>query len=216
MPDPLGGFASPWPLLAAIVLGYLLGSIPFGLVLTRLAGLGDIRKIGSGNIGATNVLRTGSRVAALITLAGDAGKGWIAVLVAARLGVGEAMVALAGFAAFLGHVFPVWLGFRGGKGVATLVGAFAGLDPWLLLPMFATWLAVVMVSGFVGLASIVAALALPVYLLIRDGAAMSAELAFATGCAALVLFTHRGNVRRMRSGSEPRSRRLWLFGRGGA
>jgi glycerol-3-phosphate acyltransferase PlsY len=110
----------------------------------------------------------------------------------------------------------VWHGFRGGKGVATLVGAFAGFDAWLLLPLFATWLAVVMVSGFVGLASIVAAFALPVYLLIRDGASFGAEFCFAFACAALVLFTHRGNVRRMRAGQEPRARRLWLFGRGGA
>ncbi len=124
--------------------------------------------------------------------------------------------AACGFAAIIGHCFPVWHGFRGGKGVATLVGAFAGFDAWLLLPLFATWLAVVMVSGFVGLASIVASLALPLYLLIRDGATVTVELCFAIACGLLVLFTHRGNVRRMRAGIEPRARRLWLFGRGGA
>ncbi|HYI88254.1 MAG TPA: glycerol-3-phosphate acyltransferase, partial [Burkholderiales bacterium] len=116
-------------------------------------------------------------------------------------------------AAILGHVFPVWHGFRGGKGVATLVGAFAGLMPILLLPLFATWLIMVMVSGYVGLASIIAALALPVYLLIRLGPVFTAELAFSLACAALVLYTHRGNVRRMREGVEPRARKLWLFGR---
>jgi len=118
-----------------------------------------------------------------------------------------------GFAAILGHVFPIWHGFRGGKGVATLVGAFAGYDAWLLLPLFVTWLVVVAVSGFVGLASILASSAIPVYLLIRDGGAMTPELGFALACAALVIYTHRGNVHRMRGGTEPRARRLWLFGR---
>jgi glycerol-3-phosphate acyltransferase PlsY len=118
------------------------------------------------------------------------------------------------FAAVLGHVFPVWHGFRGGKGVATLVGAFAGIELVLLLPLFVSWLAVVAVSGFVGLASITAALAIPVYLLLRDGAALTPVMGFALACAALVLYTHRANVRRMRAGTEPRARRLWLLGRG--
>jgi glycerol-3-phosphate acyltransferase PlsY len=122
--------------------------------------------------------------------------------------------AVCGFAAIVGHVFPVWHGFRGGKGVATLVGSYAGLQLVLLAPLVVSWLAVVVVSGFVGLSSIAASLAIPVYLLLRDGARLTPLLGFALGCAVLVIYTHRGNVRRMRAGSEPRARKLWLFGRG--
>lgn len=209
-----------------VLLGYLLGSVVGSLVLGRLKGGVDIRRMGSGNAGATNALRTQGPAFAIAVIIIDIAKGWLAAgwlpgltlpgVPSSAPGLAIWLPAACGFASIIGHCFPVWHGFRGGKGVATLVGAFAGLDPWLLLPLFATWLAVVVVSGFVGLASIVAALALPLYLLIRDGAVMSAELAFAIACAALVLFTHRGNVRRMRAGSEPRARRLWLFGRGGA
>lgn len=208
-----------------VLLGYLLGSVVGSLVVGRLKGGVDIRRMGSGNAGATNALRTQGPAFAIVVIIIDIAKGWLAAgwlpglkLPGVPVSAPELALwlpAVCGFASIIGHCFPVWHGFRGGKGVATLVGAFAGLDPWLLLPLFATWLAVVMVSGFVGLASIVAALALPVYLLIRDGAVMSAALAFALGCAVLVLFTHRGNVRRMRAGSEPRARRLWLFGPGG-
>jgi glycerol-3-phosphate acyltransferase PlsY len=140
MPHPMGDLADILPFLAGAVLAYLLGSIPFGLVLTRLAGYGDIRQIGSGNIGATNVLRTGSRVLAALTLLLDAGKGAAAVLIARAFG--PDMAALAAGAAFLGHVFPVWLGFKGGKGVATAGGillayawpaGLATLGTWLLV-----------------------------------------------------------------------------------
>lgn len=209
-----------------VFLGYLLGSIVGSLVVGRFKGGVDIRRMGSGNAGATNALRTQGPAFAITVIIIDIAKGWLAAAWLPGLllpGIAPSapelvpwLPAACGFASILGHCFPVWHGFRGGKGVATLVGAFAGLDAWLLLPLFATWLAVVVVSGFVGLASIVAALALPVYLLIRDGAVLSAELAFAIACGVLVLFTHRGNVRRMRAGSEPRARRLWLFGRGGA
>ncbi len=209
-----------------VLLGYLLGSIVGSLVLGRFKGGVDIRRMGSGNAGATNALRTQGPAFAIAVIIIDIAKGWLAAgwlpglkLPGVPASASELAIwlpAVCGFASIIGHCFPVWHGFRGGKGVATLVGAFAGLDPWLLLPLFATWLAVVVVSGFVGLASIVAALALPLYLLIRDGAAMSAAMAFALACGALVLFTHRGNVRRMRAGDEPRARRLWLFGRGGA
>ena len=153
----------------------------------------------------------------------DVAKGWLAAAVLPGLvipGIPPAsgapaawLAAACAFAAILGHVFPVWHGFRGGKGVATLVGSYAGLGPLLLLPLVVTWLAVVMVSGFVGLSSIAAALAMPVYLLLRDGARFTPLLGFALACAALVIYTHRGNVRRMRDGSEPRARKLWLFGR---
>lgn len=208
-----------------VLLAYLLGSVVGSLVVGRLKGGVDIRQMGSGNAGATNALRTQGRGFAIAVILIDIAKGWLASgwlpgLAIPGLSAAEAPVlsawlpAACGFASILGHCFPVWHGFRGGKGVATLVGAFAGFDAALLLPLFATWLAVVMVSGFVGLASIVASLALPLYLLMRDGAGMTRELCFAIACGVLVLYTHRGNVRRMRAGNEPRARRLWLFGRG--
>jgi len=210
-----------------VLLAYLLGSVVGSLVVGRLKGGVDIRQMGSGNAGATNALRTQGKGFAFAVIAIDIAKGWLAsgwlpgLAIPGVSGAGAPVLAAwlpaaCGFASILGHCFPVWHGFRGGKGVATLVGAFAGFDAWLLLPLFATWLVVVVVSGFVGLASIVASLALPIYLLIRDGAGLGVELCFATACGLLVLYTHRGNVRRMRAGSEPRARRLWLFGRGGA
>jgi glycerol-3-phosphate acyltransferase PlsY len=205
--------------LLKVLAAYLLGSVNGGLVLGRLKGV-DIRQMGSGNAGATNAIRTQGTAFGLAVFVIDLLKGWFAagVLPGLDLGMSMSPAALAwlapacAFAAILGHVFPVWHGFRGGKGVATLVGAFAGYDAWLLLPLFVTWIVVVTVSGFVGLASITAAAALPVYLIMRDGANLGPEMCFAIACAALVLFTHRANVRRMRAGAEPRARRLWLFG----
>ena len=209
-----------------VLLAYLLGSVVGSLVVGRLRGGIDIRKMGSGNAGATNALRTQGKGFAIAVFAIDIAKGWIAaglLPVLAFPGVAPSppeqamwLPAACGFAAIVGHCFPVWHGFRGGKGVATLIGAFAGFDAWLLLPLFGTWLLMAVLFGFVGLASIVASLALPVYLVVRDGARLTPELCFAAACALLVLFTHRGNLRRMREGSEPRARRLWLFGRGGA
>lgn len=210
--------------LIKILLAYLLGSIVGSLVVGKLWGGVDVRQMGSGNAGATNALRTQGPAFAIWVFIIDIAKGvvaarWLPVL--ALPGVAPAgpdlvgwLAASCAFAAILGHVFPVWHGFRGGKGVATLVGAFAGLDPMMLLPLFGSWLAIVMVSGFVGFASITASLALPLYLLFRDGTTLTAELCFALACAALVIFTHRGNVRRMRAGTEPRSSKLWVFGRG--
>jgi glycerol-3-phosphate acyltransferase PlsY len=207
-----------------VLVAYLLGSVVGSLVVGRLRGGVDIRKQGSGNAGATNAMRTQGWAFAVWVIVIDVAKGWIAAALLPRLalpGIPPAPPAVAvwlaaacAFAAVIGHVFPVWHGFRGGKGVATLVGAYAGIDLFLLLPLFACWFAVVAVSGFVGLASIVASAAIPVYLLIRDGAAMTPQLGFALACAALVIYTHRGNVHRMRGGTEPRARRLWLFGRG--
>lgn len=206
-----------------VILAYLLGSVVGSLVVGRLRGGVDIRTQGSGNAGATNAVRTQGWAFAIWVIVIDVAKGWIAAALLPRLalpGVPPAPLSLAlwlaaacAFAAILGHVFPVWHGFRGGKGVATLVGAYAGIDLFLLLPLFACWFAVAAVSGFVGLSSIVAALAIPIYLLIRDGGQMTPTLGFALACAALVIWTHRGNVRRMRAGTEPRARRLWLFGR---
>jgi glycerol-3-phosphate acyltransferase PlsY len=207
-----------------VLLAYLLGSIVGSLVVGRLRGGVDIRKAGSGNAGATNALRTQGAAFAIWVIIIDIAKGWLAAAVVPGLSLPAIpaatglqalwLPAVCAFASIIGHVFPVWHGFRGGKGVATLVGAFAGLELLLLVPLFASWLAVVAVSGFVGLASIVAALAIPVYLLVRDGAVLTPVMGFALACAALVLYTHRGNVRRMRQGIEPRARRLWLLGRG--
>jgi glycerol-3-phosphate acyltransferase PlsY len=212
--------------ISKILIAYLLGSIVGSLVVGRLRGGVDIRKLGSGNAGSTNALRTQGPAFAIWVIVIDVAKGWIAAGVLPALtmtgGIPPTpaqaawLPAACGFAAIIGHVFPVWHGFRGGKGVATLVGAFAGLDLFLLVPLFATWLVVVMVSGFVGLASITASLALVVYLLMRDGVQVTPALGFAVACAALVLYTHRANVRRMRQGVEPRARKLWLFGRGQA
>jgi glycerol-3-phosphate acyltransferase PlsY len=209
--------------LFKVLLAYLLGSVVGSLVVGRLRGGVDIRELGSGNAGSTNALRTQGLAFGIWVIIIDVAKGWVAAALLPAMalpGVPAAAAAMAawvasacGFAAIVGHVFPVWHGFRGGKGVATLVGAYAGLDPVLLAPLVVSWLAVVMVSGFVGLASIAAALAIPVYLLLRDGARLTPLMGFSLACAALVIYTHRGNVRRMRAGSEPRARKLWLFGR---
>jgi acyl phosphate:glycerol-3-phosphate acyltransferase len=215
--------------LVKVLCAYLLGSIVGGLVVGRLRGGVDIRTLGSGNAGGTNALRTqGPAFAAFVFLI-DIAKGWIAAAVLPTLaipGLRDASAAqlpwlapACAFAAIIGHVFPVWHGFRGGKGVATLIGAYAGFVPLLLIPLFASWLVVVVLTGFVGLASICASLAVPAYLLVRDGdltlaradSIMTPALAFALACAALVAFTHRGNLRRMRAGTEPRARRLWLL-----
>jgi glycerol-3-phosphate acyltransferase PlsY len=206
-----------------VIAAYLLGSVVGSLVVGRLRGGIDIRKLGSGNAGSTNALRTQGAAFAIPVIIIDVAKGWFAARwlpeialpgVAPSTGAPALWLpAACAFAAILGHVFPVWHGFRGGKGVATLVGAFAGLDPLLLLPLISTWLGLVMVSGYVGLASIAASLGLVVYLLIRDGLVFTPELGFTIACAALVLFTHRGNLRRMRAGTEPRAKKLWLLGR---
>ena len=206
-----------------VVLAYLLGSVVGSLLVGRLRGGVDIRKLGSGNPGSTNALRTQGLAFGIWVIIIDVAKGWVAAALFPDLvlpgispasGVAAAwLTAACAFAAILGHVFPVWHRFRGGKGVATLVGAYAGLQLLLLLPLVVTWLAVVVVSGYVGLSSIAAALAMPIYLLLRDGAQLTPFMGFALACAVLVIYTHRGNVRRMRDGNEPRARKLWLFGR---
>jgi|SRR5688572_23397054 len=210
-------------LLLKILLAYLLGSVVGSLVIGHLRGGVDIRKLGSGNPGTTNALRTQGLAFGIWVIVIDVAKGWIAAgllplielpFAAASPTQAAWLAPSCALAAVVGHVFPIWHGFRGGKGVATLVGAYAGLDLALLLPLILSWLAVVTVSGFVGLASIAASFAMPVYLLMRDGARFTPLLGFALACAALVVYTHRGNVRRMRAGTEPRARKLWLFGRG--
>ena len=187
-------------LVATFLLAYLLGSIPFGLLLTRLAGLGDVRKIGSGNIGATNVLRTGNKGAAAATLLLDAGKGAVAVLLARHF-AGETAAMVAGFAAFLGHLFPVWLRFKGGKGVATYLGIMLALAWPVGLAACGTWLATALVLRYSSLAALVATAAVPFWLALLGP---SAAIPLAIALAALVWLRHRANIARLRSGSEPK------------
>jgi len=181
-------------------IGYLLGSIPFGLVIARALGLGDLRKIGSGNIGATNVLRTGNKPAALATLLLDSGKGAIAVLLARWLAGPEAAL-FAGAAAFLGHLFPVWLGFKGGKGVATFLGTVLALDWRLGLAACAIWLVTALLLRISSLSALVAAALTPFLAIWLDGARMAAVTAF---MAVLIFLRHRANIARIIAGSEPR------------
>lgn len=183
----------------ALVLGYLIGSIPFGLVLTRLSGRGDLRAIGSGNIGATNVLRTGRKGLAAATLLLDMAKGLAAVLIATRLWPEAAPFAAAG--AVLGHCFPVWLRFRGGKGVATLMGVALGLS-WLVGLAYAMiWIAMLAITRFSSLAGMSAAVAAPVVAMAVGRADVAPVLAL---LALLVVFLHRANIDRLRAGTEPR------------
>jgi glycerol-3-phosphate acyltransferase PlsY len=198
MVHPLGGPAFWWPLLAAFVVGYLAGSIPFGLLLTRAAGAGDIRRIGSGNIGATNVLRTGRKGLALATLVADIAKGALPVWLGYRW-FGPDLAVLAGAGAILGHCFPVWLGFRGGKGVATAAGVILGLTPVVLLPTLAVFIVVVWASGFVSLGSLLAAIAAPLCAWLL-GYPQAAELYLLI--AAIVFIKHAGNIRRLVVGKE--------------
>jgi len=182
------------------LLGYLLGSVPFGVVSARVFGLGDLRQIGSGNIGATNVLRTGSRKAAALTLAGDAGKGAVAV-VAARALLGEDAAQAAGLGAFLGHLYPVFLGFRGGKGVATFLGTLLALSFPVGLAACAVWLAVAALFRLSSLAALAAALCAP-GLALALGAPGVAGLAALL--AALVFWRHGENIARLLAGTESR------------
>ena len=182
------------------LIGYLLGSIPSGMILARILGLGDLRSIGSGNIGATNVLRTGSKGAAAGTLLLDAAKGAVAVLLARWL-AGEDAAQLAGLAAFLGHCFPVWLRFRGGKGVATFLGVMLALAWPVGLLCCATWLATAVITRISSLSALVAALSAPVWMLVLGYASM---LALGVLLAVLILWRHGANIARIRAGTEPR------------
>jgi glycerol-3-phosphate acyltransferase PlsY len=197
MPSPMGGFAYTWPFYACAVLAYLLGSIPFGLVLTKLAGYGDIRRIGSGNIGATNVLRTGSKGLAAATLLLDLGKGALAVLIAERFG--PDMAAIAAVAAFVGHLFPVWLRFKGGKGVAVSGGILLALSWQVGLIAVALWLAMAVVFRYSSLAAITAAVAAPVLAWqLADPQIMKVTIVLAV----LVLVKHHQNIGRLLRGQE--------------
>ena len=182
------------------VFGYLLGSVPFGLVIARALGLGDLRKIGSGNIGATNVLRTGNKGAALATLLLDSGKGAIAVLLARYFG-GETAAVIAGGAAFLGHCFPVWLGFRGGKGVATFLGTLIALYWPLGLAACAIWALTAALTRISSLSALMAAgLSAPVAWAMGRGDLVAVCLFM----AALIFLRHRANIQRLLAGTEPR------------
>ena len=211
-------------LVVKAVLGYLLGSIVGSLLVGRLRGGVDIRRLGSGNAGATNALRTQSKLFAFWVLLIDIGKGWLATgpLAGARIpGIAPAhvhwgvwAVAVCGVAVMLGHIYPLWYGFRGGKGVATLVGTVFGAAPALLAPMLLVWLLAVILFGFVGLASILGALAFAVAAGASAVPPRMPMLVFAVLSAVLIAFTHRANVARMLAGTEPRARRLWLLGAG--
>ena len=180
--------------------GYLLGSIPFGMVIARALGLGDLRKIGSGNIGATNVLRTGNKPAALATLLLDSGKGAIAVLIARHFG-GDTAAMLAGGAAFLGHCFPVWLGFKGGKGVATFLGTLIALHWPLGLIACGVWLLTAVVSRISSLSALLAAALSPVF---AWGLGRTDLMAVSLFMAVLIFIRHRPNIARLLAGTEPR------------
>ncbi|WP_201860264.1 glycerol-3-phosphate 1-O-acyltransferase PlsY [Microvirga soli] len=184
-------------LLAALLFGYLLGSIPFGLILTRMAGLGDVRKIGSGNIGATNVLRTGRKGLAAATLLADALKGTAAVLIAAQWGPYFAIMAALG--AFLGHLFPVWLGFKGGKGVATFIGVLIGLKPLAALIFCLIWLGVAFASKYSSLSALVASAATPIILWLLGEPGMAG---IAVVLVALLWWKHGQNISRLLAGTE--------------
>lgn len=209
-------------LLVKGVLSYLLGSVIGSLLVARLTGGVDIRTLGSGNAGATNALRIqGSRIG-LLVLAIDLAKGWIATGAIAPWVMPMAMVPpappplspwcapLCAVAVMLGHIYPLWFGFRGGKGVATLLGAVLGIGAWLLLPMILTWLVIVIAFGYVSLGSMLAAVALPVVMALTGQSAPL--LTFGVASALLILYTHRANLARLHAGTEPRALRLWRFG----
>lgn len=197
MPDPISwSLAAPY-LISALLFGYLLGSIPFGLIFTKMAGMGDVRSIGSGNIGATNVLRTGNKKVAAATLIGDMLKGTFAVLLAWRFGPDQAV--MAGLGAFLGHCFPVWLKFKGGKGVATYIGILLGFSLKTVGVFAVVWLATAAITRYSSLSALLATIATPIALY------MFGHVQWAELFALLTLITfwrHRENIARLLKGEE--------------
>lgn len=188
---------TPLPFLAVVAaLGYLLGSIPFGLIFTKIAGLGDIRDVGSGNIGATNVLRTGNKAIAVATLIFDAGKGAVAVLLAAAYGAEAVMVAA--ITAMLGHIFPIWLGFKGGKGVATGGGIFLAMAWPVGLGALAVWIATAFTTRYSSLAALVAVALTPVFAYFWTPATMATTVVLAL----LIVYRHKENIERLLAGTE--------------
>ncbi|HEV2162397.1 MAG TPA: glycerol-3-phosphate 1-O-acyltransferase PlsY [Stellaceae bacterium] len=203
MPSSPGALSLSWPLLLCAALAYLVGSIPFGLILTRLAGLGDVRQIGSGNIGATNVLRTGRKGLAAATLLLDAGKGALAVAVAR--GFGGEFAAIAALAAVLGHLFPVWLRFKGGKGVATSAGVLLAYNPPAALATIATWLVTALLFRYSSLAALTAAVLAPLWAWLF-GPRVMLPIAVVGVIALLVIARHAGNIGRLMHGAESKIR----------
>ncbi|HEY5806769.1 MAG TPA: glycerol-3-phosphate 1-O-acyltransferase PlsY [Povalibacter sp.] len=203
------------------LIAYLLGALIGSLIVGRLRGGVDIRTMGSGNAGGTNALRTQGFMFAFWVMLIDIGKGWVAAAVLPGLaipGVGidpsiarDWLTVTCAAAVVVGHVYPVWYGFRGGKGAATLVGVLAGLKPVALLPVLLVWLLTVMITGFVGLATMLATASFPLYLTIAEPNLPIALLTFGGVMFVFVCYTHRSNIDRMRRGSENRVRRLWLF-----
>lgn len=211
-------------LLLKVFASYLLGSLIGSLIVGKLRGGVDIRTLGSGNAGGTNALRTQGKSFALWVMLIDIGKGIVATRLVAPLslqwlglasvdGSREWLPVACGLAAIVGHVYPLWYGFRGGKGVATLVGVVFGIEPMLLLAVLLVWLVMVVLFGFVSLASIVAAVSIVVVVPATGMQPYTPLLSFGVVVALLVAFTHRSNIARMRAGTEPRARRLWLLGR---
>ncbi len=197
--------------LALAAASYLIGSIPFAVVVSRVMGLADPRSFGSGNPGATNVLRTGNKTAAALTLLGDAAKGLVPVLLSQRIAeqanLPVAVVALCAIAAFLGHVFPLFLRFKGGKGVATALGVLLGINVWLALATAATWLIIAYVTRYSSLSSIIAAIFAPLFYLLGGNIAWPGvpSLALAiTVISVVLLFRHRANISRLLKGTESR------------
>lgn len=190
----------PTLLAVTAVLAYLLGSVPFGILVTRVMGLGDLRQIGSGNIGATNVLRTGNKGAALTTLLLDGVKGAVAVLVARWL-LAEDAALLAGLAAFLGHLFPIWLGFKGGKGVATFLGVLIALSWQLGLAVCATWLLAAVVTRTSSIAALMAAASTALWILVFGDYQL---LLLVLVLTILIYVRHAENLKRIKAGTEPK------------
>lgn len=189
-------------LILTAIAGYLLGSLPFAVITSRLFGLADPRTFGSGNPGATNVLRSGNKLAALITLVGDAAKGWLAMAIAVQAGADETATAVAGLAAFIGHVFPFTLGFRGGKGVATALGVMLGFSPALAGGVALVWLTVALTTRYSSLAALVASAAAPLIAWIWLGkATVALSCLVMTG---ILVARHRQNVANLLAGTESR------------
>ena len=186
--------------IIVVVIAYLLGSIPFGYLIVRRRIGADIRQTGSGGTGATNVSRRAGKTAGILTLVLDAAKGCVAVVIAQVVSGDDWMVAAAAIAALVGHIFPVWLGFRGGKGVATAVGIFAVLAPIALLCAGVIFLAIVVTTRYVSLGSIIAAVLVPVFVWFQSG--LQPVLTAAIVAAALIVFAHRGNIKRLASRTE--------------
>lgn len=205
------------------LLAYLLGSLIGSLLVGQLRGGVDIRKLGSGNAGGTNALRTQGWSFAAWVMVIDVGKGWLAAALLPSMNlpgigidpqVGRDWLAVAcAIAVVLGHVYPVWYGFRGGKGAATLIGVLVGLQPTAVLPVFAVWLVTVMLTGFVGLGTMLAVASFPAYLALTQAEPPMALLVFGCVMTGFVCYTHRGNIERMWTGTENRARRLWLLRR---